>query len=157
MTTSSRHGKDYSNFVPIILNHSEKSCNDSLRLFSFGILAVSVPLVGSFAESALNYLQIAAWQTTDFRFAYHLTLHLLTLTLGCFLFAISVKAFIRDGRSRLALLSTAFALIAIREALNTFDLVLFSGQRIVPFTDIEVSHLIDFLIIALFSAGTLKS
>ena len=128
-----------------------------MRVFSLGILAVSVPIAGSFAELALNYLQIAAGQTADFRFAYHLTLHLLTLILGSFLFAISVRAFIRDGRSRLALLSAAFALIAIREALNIFDLILFSGQRIVPFTDIEVSHLIDFLIIALFSAGTLKS
>jgi len=118
---------------------------------------VSVPVVGSFAELAMNYLQIAAGQTADFRFVYHLTLHLLTLILGSFLFAISVRAFIRDGRSRFALLSAAFALIAIREGLNIFDLILFSGQRIVPFTDIEVSHLIDFLIVALFSVGTLKS
>lgn len=128
-----------------------------LRIFSLGILAASVPIAGGFAEAALSYSQVVASQPADFRFAYHLTLHLLTLVLGSFLFAISVKAFIRDGRSRLALLGAAFALIAIREALNIFDLVLFSGQRVVPFTDIEVSHMIDFLIIALFSAGSLKS
>jgi len=93
----------------------------------------------------------------DFRFAFHLTFHLLILVLGAFLFAISAKAFIRNGRSKLVFLSAALALIAIREALNISHLMLFSGQRVVLFTDIELSYMIDFLIVALFSAGTLKS
>jgi hypothetical protein len=131
-----------------------------LRNFSFAILAVSTPILGSLAAPALNYLQIAAWQAADFRSFYHLILHFLTLILGSFLLVISAKALIRDGRSKFVLLSAAFGLIAIREALNIFDILLFGGQRVLPFTelkDIEVSHFIDFLIIALFSAGTLKS
>jgi len=82
---------------------------------------------------------------------------LLILVPGAVLFTISAKGFIRNGRSKLVFLSVALALIAIREALNISHLMLFSGQRVVLFTDIELSYMIDFLIVALFSAGTLKS
>ncbi|MBM3897893.1 MAG: hypothetical protein FJ358_05145 [Thaumarchaeota archaeon] len=121
------------------------------------ILGAFFPLTGSFVPNPLSYpLQAATWQIFDPKAAYHLSLHLVALILGAYLTVISAMAFLRDGRTRVLLLATAFVLIAIREAVQAADLIFFLGQQVMPFTDIEVAHLID-LIIALFSVGTLKS
>lgn len=122
------------------------------------ILAIGLPIAGrAIPDTVVNSVQAVALQAVDLKVAYHLSLHAVALILGVYLMAISTRAFLRDGRTRVLLLGIAFSLIAIREAVDMTDLVLFHGQQVLPFTDIEVAHLIDFLIITLFSAGTLKS
>ncbi len=122
------------------------------------ILAIGLPMAErAFTDTVVNSVQTVALQTADLKIAYHLSLHAIALILGVYLMAISTKAFLRDGRTRVLLLGVAFSLIAIREAVDITGLVLFHGQQVLPFTDIEVAHMIDFLIILLFSAGILKS
>ncbi len=87
---------------------------------------------------------------------YHMTIHSVSLCLSLLLLAISSTAFLRDRRSGLLYLTGAFALILVREMTELGRLALFSAELTLLGSTIEVGHILDLVIVSLFSLGTLR-
>jgi hypothetical protein len=87
---------------------------------------------------------------------YHIILHIASLILSIFLFIVSVSSYLRNGGSRLLFMSLGFLSLVIVEALFLFYATRGIREILVPVVNIELPHVILFVMLTLFGIGILK-
>jgi hypothetical protein len=87
---------------------------------------------------------------------YHILLHLVGLILAVFLSTVSLLAYNRNRNTRMLLMTIGFPLLAIVETFYLFHITANIEDVIVPKVDVEFSHIILFIMLALFGLGILK-
>ena len=87
---------------------------------------------------------------------YHIFLHLGSVIIAVFLTAVSFIAYRRNGGSRLLFMMGGFTVLAFVEFLYLFYATLNIESIIIPMVNIELSHVILLVMLALFGIGVLK-
>jgi hypothetical protein len=88
---------------------------------------------------------------------YHILLHMAGLTIAIFLSIVSLLAYSRNTTTRMLLMAVGFMSLALVEfvyLLQAGGIVV--GQFIIPAVNIELSHVILLIMVALFGLGVLK-
>ena len=87
---------------------------------------------------------------------YHIILHIASLILSIFLFIISLSTYFRNGGSRLFFMSLGFLSLVVVEALFLFYAARGIREILVPVVNIELPHIILFMMLTLFGIGVLR-
>ncbi|MGC2570712.1 MAG: hypothetical protein WA364_04300 [Candidatus Nitrosopolaris sp.] len=87
---------------------------------------------------------------------YHIILHVASLIIAVFLGAVSILAYIRNGRSRLLFMMFAFLSLSVIEAMYLFNVSSNIEDIVIPGLDIEVSHVIFLVTLTLFGIGIFR-
>ncbi len=87
---------------------------------------------------------------------YHILLHVASLIIAIFLGAVSIFAYLRNGRSRLLFMMFAFLSLSVIEAMYLFDVSSNIEDIVIPGADIEVSHVIFLVTLTLFGIGVFR-
>ena len=87
---------------------------------------------------------------------YHVALHIASLILSIFLFIVSLSSYLRNGGSRLLFMSLGFLSLLIVEALFLFYATRGIREILIPVVNIELPHIILFVMLTLFGIGVLK-
>jgi hypothetical protein len=87
---------------------------------------------------------------------YHIVLHIASLILSIFLFVVSISSYLRNGGSRLLFMSLGFLSLVIVETLFLFYATRGIIEILVPVVNIELPHIILFMMLTLFGVGILK-
>ncbi|MGH9978780.1 MAG: hypothetical protein ACRD8Z_23545 [Nitrososphaeraceae archaeon] len=87
---------------------------------------------------------------------YHITLHTASIILSIFLFIVSITSYLRNGGSRLLLMSLGFLSLVLVETLSLFYATRGIQDIYIPLVNIELPHLILFAMLTLFGIGILK-
>jgi hypothetical protein len=87
---------------------------------------------------------------------YHIVLHIASLILSIFLFVVSISSYLRNGGSRLLFMSLGFLSLVIVETLFLFYATRGIIEILVPVVNIELPHIILFMMLTLFGIGILK-
>jgi len=87
---------------------------------------------------------------------YHIVLHIASLILSIFLFVVSIASYVRNGGSRLLFMSLGFLSLVIVETLFLFYATRGIIEILVPVVNIELPHIILFMMLTLFGVGILK-
>jgi hypothetical protein len=88
---------------------------------------------------------------------YHIILHLAGISVAAFLVIVSWLAYRRVGGTRMLLMNMGFMAVTMAEILYFLDVTGTLVGLHVPTSDIEISHIILFAMLALFGLGVLKS
>ena len=88
---------------------------------------------------------------------YHIILHIAGLTIATFLSVVSLLAYSRSPSMRMLLMAIAFMTLASVEFFYLLQAEgIAVGQFIIPAINIELSHLVLLVMVALFGLGVLK-
>jgi hypothetical protein len=87
---------------------------------------------------------------------YHIVLHIASLILSIFLFVVSIISYVRNGGSRLLFMSLGFLSLVIVETLFLFYAARGIREILIPVVNIELPHIILFMMLTLFGIGILK-
>jgi hypothetical protein len=87
---------------------------------------------------------------------YHIVLHIASLILSIFLFVVSIASYVRNGGSRLLFMSLGFLSLVIVETLFLFYSARGIREILIPVVNIELPHIILFMMLALFGIGILR-
>jgi hypothetical protein len=87
---------------------------------------------------------------------YHIVLHIASLILSIFLFVVSIASYVRNGGSRLLFMSLGFLSLVIVEALFLFYSARGIREILIPVVNIELPHIILFMMLTLFGIGILR-
>ena len=87
---------------------------------------------------------------------YHVVLHIVSLILSIFLCIVSLSSYFRNGGSRLLFMSLGFVSLVIVEILFLFYAARGIQDIVIPAVNIELPHIILFVMLALFGIGILK-
>ena len=87
---------------------------------------------------------------------YHIILHVASLIIVVFLGAVSILAYLRNGRSRLLFMMLAFLSLSVIEAMYLFNVSSNIEDIVIPGLDIEVSHVIFLVTLTLFGIGIFR-
>jgi hypothetical protein len=87
---------------------------------------------------------------------YHIILHIASLILSIFLFIVSISSYYRNGGSRLLFMSLGFISLVVVEILFLFYAARGIQDIMVPIVNIELPHIILFVMLALFGIGIVK-
>lgn len=87
---------------------------------------------------------------------YHVAIHIASFILSVFLFIVSISSYLRNGGSRLLFMSLGFLSLVVVEALFLFYVTRGIQDILIPVVNIEMAHVILFVMLALFGAGILK-
>jgi hypothetical protein len=87
---------------------------------------------------------------------YHIVLHIASLILSIFLFVVSIASYIRNGGSRLLFMSLGFLALVIVETLFLFYSARGIREILIPAVNIELPHIILFMMLTLFGIGILR-
>ena len=93
---------------------------------------------------------------TDTSTIYHILLHVVSIIIAIFLGVVSMLAYLRKGSSRLLFMMFAFISLSIIEAIYLFDVNSNREDIVIPGVDIEVSHVIFLVTLALFGIGVFR-
>ena len=94
--------------------------------------------------------------TTHPQHIYHIALHIASLILSIFLFIVSLSSYLRNGGSRLLFMSLGFLSLLIVETLFLFYATRGIREILIPVLNIELPHIILFVMLTLFGIGILK-
>ena len=94
--------------------------------------------------------------TTHPQHIYHIALHIASLILSIFLFIVSLSSYLRNGGSRLLFMSLGFLSLLIVETLFLFYATRGIREILIPVVNIELPHIILFVMLTLFGIGILK-
>jgi hypothetical protein len=117
------------------------------KLKLFGIIAIVV---------SVGTIPITIYHIMHQGMIYHIVLHVASLTIAIFLSYIAIAAYARDGRVRLLFMSFGFITLAILEVLLLLTATGNLNAPIIPTVNVELSHLVLLVMIALFGIGILK-
>ena len=87
---------------------------------------------------------------------YHIILHIVSLILSVFLCIVSLSSYYRNGGSRLLFMSLGFVSLVIVEILFLIYAARGIQDILVPVVNIELPHIILFVMLALFGIGIVK-
>jgi len=93
---------------------------------------------------------------TDKSTIYHIFLHIASVIIAIFLGVVSILAYLRNSRSRLLFMTFAFLSLSVIEAMYLFDVSSKTEDIVIPGVDIEISHVIFLVTLALFSIGIFR-
>lgn len=93
---------------------------------------------------------------TDKSTIYHIFLHIASVIIAIFLGVVSMFAYLRNRRSRLLFMTFAFLSLSVIEAMYLFDVSSKTEDIVIPGVDIEISHVIFLVTLALFSIGIFR-
>jgi hypothetical protein len=93
---------------------------------------------------------------TDKSTIYHIFLHIASVIIAVFLGVVSIFAYLRNRRSRLLFMTFAFLSLSVIEAMYLFDVSSKTEDIVIPGVDIEISHVIFLVTLALFSIGIFR-
>lgn len=93
---------------------------------------------------------------TDKSTIYHIFLHIVSVIIAIFLGLVSILAYLRNRRSRLLFMTFAFFSLSVIEAMYLFDVSSNMEDIVIPGVDIEISHVIFLVTLALFSIGIFR-
>ena len=88
--------------------------------------------------------------------AYHIILHIASLTVAIFLGVVSILAYYRNTTSRLLFMTLGFIALAVVELLYLLSAVGVSGIIDISAIGIELPHVILLVMLALFALGVLR-
>ena len=108
------------------------------------------------AVLAVMAVPVILHHITDTSMIYHLLLHVISLIIAIFLGLVSILAYLRNGRSRLLFMMFGFLLLSIIEAMYLFDVTSKIEDIVIPIVDIELSHVIFLVMLALFGIGIFR-
>ena len=92
---------------------------------------------------------------TDTSTVYHILLHVVSIIIAIFLEVVSMLTYLRKGSSKLFMMF-AFISLSIIEAIYLFDVNSNREDIVIPGVDIEVSHVIFLVTLALFGIGVFR-
>jgi hypothetical protein len=87
---------------------------------------------------------------------YHIVLHIASLILSIFLSVVSIISYVRNGGSRLLFMSLGFLSLVIVETLFLFYAARGIREILIPVVNIELPHIILFVMLTLFGIGILR-
>ena len=87
---------------------------------------------------------------------YHILVHLASLIIAIFLGVVSILAYLRNGSSRLLFMMFAFLSLSVIEAMYLFDVSSKTEDIVIPYVDIEISHVIFLVTLTLFGIGIFR-
>lgn len=87
---------------------------------------------------------------------YHIIIHIASLILSIFLFVVSIFSYMRNGSPRLLFMSLGFLSLVIVETLFLFYATQGIREILIPAVNIELPHIILFMMLTLFGIGILK-
>jgi hypothetical protein len=87
---------------------------------------------------------------------YHIILHIASLILSLFLFIVSISSYFRNGGSRLLYMSLGFLSLVFVEILFLFYATQGIREILIPIINVELPHVILFVMLTLFGIGILK-
>jgi hypothetical protein len=93
---------------------------------------------------------------TDKSTIYHIFLHIASVIIAIFLGLVSILAYLRNRRSRLLFMTFAFFSLSVIEAIYLFDVSSNMEDIVIQGVDIEISHVIFLVTLALFSIGIFR-
>lgn len=93
---------------------------------------------------------------TDTNLIYHIFLHIVSIIIAIFLSVVSTLAYKRNGDTRLLFMTLGFFSLVVVEILNLFYSIMEIEDTIIPIVDIEISHIILFVMLTLFGIGVFK-
>jgi len=93
---------------------------------------------------------------TDKSTIYHIFLHIASVIIAIFLGVVSILAYMRNRRSRLLFMTFAFFSLSVIEAMYLFDVSSNMEDIVIPGVDIEISHVIFVVTLALFGIGIFR-
>ena len=93
---------------------------------------------------------------TDKSTIYHIFLHIASVIIAIFLGVVSILAYMRNRRSRLLFMTFAFFSLSVIEAIYLFDVSSNMEDIVIQGVDIEISHIIFLVTLALFSIGIFR-
>ena len=93
---------------------------------------------------------------THTKLIYHIFLHTVSIIIAIFLSVVSTLAYKRNGDTRLLFMTLGFFSLVVIEILNLFDSMMGIEDTIIPTVDIELSHIILFVMLTLFGIGVFK-
>jgi hypothetical protein len=94
--------------------------------------------------------------TSHPQYIYHIVLHIGSLILSIFLFIISLFSYLRNGGSRLLFMSLGFLSLVVVETLFLFYAARGIQDILIPVVNIELPHIILFVMLTLFGLGVLR-
>ena len=93
---------------------------------------------------------------TDKSTIYHIFLHIASVIIAIFLGLVSILAYLRNRRSRLLFMTFAFFSLSVIETIYLFDVSSNMEDIVIQGVDIEISHIIFLVTLALFSIGIFR-
>ena len=93
---------------------------------------------------------------TDKSTIYHIFLHIVSVIIAIFLGLVSILAYLRNRRSRLLFMTFAFFSLSVIETIYLFDVSSNMEDIVIQGVDIEISHIIFLVTLALFSIGIFR-
>ena len=87
---------------------------------------------------------------------YHIFLHIISLIIALFLSIVSILSYKRSNSGRILFMTLGFFALAVIEILYLFHATANIEDVIIPIVDIELSHVILFVMLTLFGIGVLK-
>jgi len=93
---------------------------------------------------------------TDKSTIYHIFLHIVSVIIAIFLGLVSILAYLRNRRTRLLFMTFAFFSLSVIEAMYLFDVSSNMEDIVIQGVDIEISHIIFLVTLALFSIGIFR-
>ena len=93
---------------------------------------------------------------TDKSTIYHIFLHIASVIIAIFLGLVSILAYLRNRRTRLLFMTFAFFSLSVIEAIYLFDVSSNMEDIVIQGVDIEISHIIFLVTLALFSIGIFR-
>ena len=105
---------------------------------------------------AITTVPVILPHIADKAMIYHILLHVVSIIIAIFLGVVSMLAYLRKGSSRLLFMMFAFISLSIIEAIYLFDVNSNREDIVIPGVDIEVSHVIFLVTLALFGIGVFR-
>ena len=93
---------------------------------------------------------------TDKSTIYHIFLHIASVIIAIFLGVVSILAYLRSRSFRLLFMMFAFISLSVIEAIYLFDVSSNIEDIVIPGVDIDVSHVIFLVTLALFGIGVFR-
>jgi hypothetical protein len=112
-------------------------------------------VISAIVVSALAFPAILP-HTSHPQHIYHIIIHIASLILSIFLFVVSISSYMRNGGSRLLFMSLGFLSLVIVETLFLFYATKGIREILIPAANIELPHIILFMMLTLFGIGILK-
>ena len=93
---------------------------------------------------------------TDKSTIYHIFLHIASVIIAIFLGVVSILAYLRSRSFRLLFMMFAFISLSVIVAIYLFDVSSNIEDIVIPGVDIDVSHVIFLVTLALFGIGVFR-
>lgn len=87
---------------------------------------------------------------------YHVTLHMVSISIAIFLSIVSILAYARNTNARLLFMMLGFLALAVVECFYLLDATEALPLLDIPATDIELSHMVLLIMLTMFGLGVLR-